>query len=405
MEPIKPTPTLTSKICIQHEPADGGDAASGTIGGLPFHLTEEILRCVSPLDSVRLATVCRSWAATISERLARPTPHLFALEVLHEHPRGAIFSVPVDDNEEDSPAPAMPAMGWHAECFELCGASSSGSLSFVNGSHVLLVNPVTGASGSVQISASISRTGPKLCTGAEAFFITEFHRGVSLWWWCSDEWSEQKLLLPQGFEIYHAIALSAYSGGVLYALEFSGLVYTMDTQAPLPWRLTRLRAPSILEQYSPIFGYRFIRNCHLLESEDEVMFVGPVFATKEPGCPKSICGFEVYRLDVHGARWVKVERLAGEQALFVSDQSSFALHASEVPGCMSNCIYFVGDVDECSFSTWGIYSMEERKVLFQSPVGGLPGKYKAARWFFPGVVMPLARQCTNLGQRRKINGL
>ena len=102
MEPIKPTPTLTSKICIQHEPADGGDAASGTIGGLPFHLTEEILRCVSPLDSVRLATVCRSWAATISERLATPTPHLFALEVLHEHPRGAIFSVPADDNEEDS---------------------------------------------------------------------------------------------------------------------------------------------------------------------------------------------------------------------------------------------------------------------------------------------------------------
>ncbi|KAM3207595.1 hypothetical protein ACQJBY_062690 [Aegilops geniculata] len=394
MEPIKPTPTLTSKICIQHEPADGGDAASGTIGDLPFHLTERILRCISPLESVRLATVCRSWAATISERLARPTPHLFALEVLHEHPRGAIFPVPVDDNEEGSPAPfipaRLPAMGRRVEYFELCGASSSGNLSFVNGSLVLLFNPVTGASRSVEISASIARTGPKFCTGAEAFFITEFRRGVSLWWWCADEWSERKLLLPEGFEIYHAIALSAYSNGVLYALEFSGLVYTMDTRAPLPWGLTRLRAPSILKQYSPIVGYPFIRNCHLLESEGEVMFVGPVFATKEPGCPKSIRGFEVYRLDVDGERWVKVERLAGERALFVSDQSSFAVNASETPGCRSNCIYFVGDLDESSFSTWGVYSMEERKVLFQRPVGGSPGKYKAARWFFPGVVMPLA---------------
>ncbi|XBI35515.1 hypothetical protein VPH35_121189 [Triticum aestivum] len=309
MEPIKPTPTLTSKICIQHEPADGGDA--------------RILRCISPLESVRLATVCRSWAATISERLATPTPHLFALEVLDDkHPRGAIFPVPVGDNEEDSQAPAiparLPAMGRHAECFELCGASSSGNLSFVNGSLVLLVNPVTGASRSVEISASICQTGPNLCTGTEAFFITEFHRGVSLWWWCAEEWSERKLLLPEGFKIYHAIALSAYSNGALYALEFSGLVYAMDTRLPLPWGLTRLSAPSILEH---------------------------------------------------------------------------------------NCIYFVGDLDESSFSTWGVYSMEERKVLFQRPVGGSPGKYKAARWFFPGVVMPLARQCTNLGHRTKINGL
>ncbi|XP_044428297.1 uncharacterized protein [Triticum aestivum] len=227
-----------------------------TIGGLPFHLTERILRCISPLESVRLATVCRSWAATISERLATPTPHLFALEVLDDkHPRGAIFPVPVGDNEEDSQAPAiparLPAMGRHAECFELCGASSSGNLSFVNGSLVLLVNPVTGASRSVEISASICQTGPNLCTGTEAFFITEFHRGVSLWWWCAEEWSERKLLLPEGFKIYHAIALSAYSNGALYALEFSGLVYAMDTRLPLPWGLTRLSAPSILEQYSP----------------------------------------------------------------------------------------------------------------------------------------------------------
>lgn len=98
----------------------------------------------------------------------------------------------------------------------------------------------------------------------------------------------------------------------------------------------------------------------------------------------------MYRLDVEGARWVKVERLAGDQALFVSEQSSFTVRASETPGCMSNCIYFVGEVHECCYVTWGVYSMEERKVLFQRPVGGSPGKYDAARWFLPGVMVPLA---------------
>jgi hypothetical protein len=134
------------------KPADGG-----TIGGLPIHLTERILGCISPLESVRFATVCKSWAEIISERLARPTPHLFALEVLDEGRRGAIFSLPIDDNGEDSPAPVVPARlpttVSDAKYFELCGVLPSGRISFAYKSSFVLVNPATGAVQGIQTYA------------------------------------------------------------------------------------------------------------------------------------------------------------------------------------------------------------------------------------------------------------
>lgn len=201
----------------------------------------------------------------------------------------------------------------------------------------------------------------------------------------------------------------AYSGGIFYAMEFFGFTNTVDTRSPQPWRLMRLRAPSILRQYSPIGRYRYLQNCHLLQSEGEIMFVGPVLAPDEPRCPNTIGGFEVYKLDLGGPRWVKVERLADDRALFVSEQSSFAVRASETPRCRANCIYFVSELDEHSYShnIWGVYSMEEQKVLFQRPIGGSQGKYKAARWFIPVVSASPACSvnCANSGKKRKIQML
>jgi hypothetical protein len=45
------------------------DAGSSTVrdaaAELPLHVTEKILCHISPLESARHATVCRSWAATV----------------------------------------------------------------------------------------------------------------------------------------------------------------------------------------------------------------------------------------------------------------------------------------------------------------------------------------------------
>ncbi|XBH97400.1 hypothetical protein VPH35_127068 [Triticum aestivum] len=412
MEPIKPTATLTGKIGDQHEPADG-DAASGTIGGLPFHLTEEILCRISLLEEVRSATVCKSWAATISERLARPSPHLLALEVplgptrstcsSSQRRRGAIFSLPID--QEESPAPVMPARlpaaFSHATGIELSGALPSGDFSFVEENRVVLVNPVTGTLQSIEMYGPRRRfeVEPQLraAAGANALFVTECLGSISLLWCEEERWFEEKLLRPEVFMGYGGFV--AYADGIFYAMDYNGFTYIVDRRGPLPWGLKKLGAPSILKQYSPI------PYAHLLVSEGEVIFVGLVLAPQEPGCPKSIGGFEVYTLDLKVTRWVKVERLANDRALFVSEQSSFAVHASETPGCRGNCIYFVRELDEHSdsHSTWGVYSMEEQKVLFQRPVGGSPGKYKAARWFIP--VVSASRARANSGKKRKFQML
>uniref|UniRef100_A0A453MWE0 F-box domain-containing protein n=1 Tax=Aegilops tauschii subsp. strangulata TaxID=200361 RepID=A0A453MWE0_AEGTS len=420
MEPIKRTATLSSNIRVQHEPADGGDAASGTIGAHPIHLIEKILGYFSPLDSVRLAVVCKSWAAAVSERLARPTPHLFALKLANVHSqspfrfmlppeeerrhRGAIYSLPV--NEEGSPSLVAPARLPSAVRdpkgmnFKLSGALPCGLLSFAVGNRVFLVNPLTGAFQSDMYAPFGTGAKVRTVAGANAIFDHDYSERNVLLSWCTEEWRQRKLLSQEFKNIY----LMAYADGVFYALEFRGCAYSVDTRVPPPWRLKKLRAPSILEQYTLIRG-RFLCYSHLLESEGSVLFVGPVLAPRQPTCRDTIGGFEVYRLDVEVSRWVKVERLAAERALFVSEQSSFTVRASEVPGCMSNCIYFVGEVDEYSYVTWGVYSMEERKVLFQRPVGGSWGRYAAARWFLPAVVIPFADARAHCTLRRKDKNL
>ncbi|KAF7093704.1 hypothetical protein CFC21_096097, partial [Triticum aestivum] len=357
-----------------------------------------------------------SWAATVSERLARPTPHLLALKVLlgptsstcstQQRRRGAIFSLLID--QEESPAPVMPArlpaaFSHATGDIELSGALPYGDFSFVEDNRVVLVNPVTGTLQSIEMYGPRRRfeVEPQLrvAAGANALFVTECFGSVSLLWCEEERWFEEKLLQPEVFRGCDAIRLADYAGGTLYAMDYNGFTYI------------RLRAPSILKQYSSIPGYTYLRdtNNHLLVSEGEVMFVGMVLAPQEPGCPKSVGGFEVYTLDVKVTRWVKVERLADDRALFVSEQSSLAVRASETPGCRANCIYFVSELDKHSYSNsiWGVYSMEEQKVLFQRPVGGSPGKYKAGRWFFPGVGASPARSgnCAKHGKKRKFQML
>ncbi|PNT76507.1 LOW QUALITY PROTEIN: hypothetical protein BRADI_1g48970v3 [Brachypodium distachyon] len=404
MEPTKPA----AKIAVQNSDGDAAD--------IPLHVTEKILCSISPLESARFLTVCKSWASTIFSRLAKPIPHLFALEAsaprAGEQPRrrGSIFSLPIDGSKELNPVmPAkLPVMPSHAYAshMRLSSALPSGCVSFDfpistllmaagrPSNHVALANPVTGAAQSVEVYRAASLFGfqPKVraATGAEAFFVSELRSDgeMSIFLvWRAEEWGPRIKLpmampsVPQQFSYCtNDIDLAAYADGVFYAMELLGFTFTVDTRAPPPMRIARLNARSILEKYTSIFGTGFLRSCHMLASEGEVLFVGPVLDTPIKPCKfvdkdAAIGGFTVFRLDVEGARWVKVERLAGDRSLFVSEQSSYSVCASETPGCRSNCIYFVTDLGgnhSNGSCNWGVYSMEEEKVLFQSSVGS-PG--------------------------------
>ncbi|KQK19547.1 hypothetical protein BRADI_1g48965v3 [Brachypodium distachyon] len=398
MAPTKPA----AKTAVKNSDGDAAD--------IPLHLTEKILCGISPLESARYLTVCKSWASTIFSRLAKPCPHLLALQGLGPQPgeaprrRGSIFSLPIDGSKELNPVmrAKLPIMKSHAHAnhMKLSGALPNGCVSFAfpnadaaqggrspaRSNRVGLVNPVTGAAQSVEVYRKERLFGfqPKVraAAGAEAFFVSEVssdsEKRIYLLWRPEgeQEWPA-RIRLPMASMRQHqfshstdAMDLVAYADGAFYAMEFLGFTFVVDTRAPPPMRMARLNTRSILEQYTAISGTGFLRSCHMLVSEGEVLFVGPVF-----------------RLDVEGERWVKVESLASDTALFVSEQSSFSVRASETPGCRSNCIYFLTELgDKYSNGTcnWGVYSMEEEKVLFQSSVGS-PGKYIAARWFLPRV--------------------
>ncbi|TVU32638.1 hypothetical protein EJB05_24379, partial [Eragrostis curvula] len=98
--------------------SSSGKVSEGPVD-LPLDITEKILCCISPLESARFATVCKSWAAAVSERLATPlVPHLFVTEAVPLRPddsdgdfhlRGYVLSVPLDRSARLTSPAIIPA--------------------------------------------------------------------------------------------------------------------------------------------------------------------------------------------------------------------------------------------------------------------------------------------------------
>jgi len=386
----------------------GEAGGGGAVADLPFHLTEKIIYSISPLASARLATVCKSWAAAVTERLARPVPHLFVYLPPDNKSdrRGVVVSVPIDSGSP--PAEVIPNRVRLADTNGLrcVGATPSGCLAFANwcwwDTGVLLVNPITGARQRLN--------GERLCRdpviasgGAADSFISIGTDKLVLWWRAAgggEEWSKWTVAAPAAARRTDGIMSVVNCNGRFYILDRDGQVSLIDATAPPPLLIENLPVVGLCEQFPTLATAT--ATGHLLESDGEVLFVRRVLASVEhtgvPFCHHeitdenlSIVGFEVYRLDVEGRRWTEVKKLAGDRALFVSPVSSFSVRSSETEGCRSNCIYFVDKKRYCSSclrddgNTWGMYSMEDREVLFRHTVTG-PGPCSSATWFLPRVV-------------------
>ncbi|KAG2657663.1 hypothetical protein PVAP13_1KG199600 [Panicum virgatum] len=386
----------------------GEAGGGGAVADLPFHLTEKIIYSISPLASARLATVCKSWAAAVTERLARPVPHLFVYLPPDNKSdrRGVVVSVPIDSG--GPPAEVIPNRVRLADTNGLrcVGATPSGCLAFANwcwwDTGVLLVNPITGARQRLD--------GERLCRdpviasgGAADSFISIGTDKLVLWWRAAgggEEWSKWTVAAPVAARRTDGIMSVVNCNGRFYILDRDGQVSLIDATAPPPLLIENLPVVGLCEQFPTLATAT--ATGHLLESDGEVLFVRRVLASVEhtgvPFCHHeitdenlSIVGFEVYRLDVEGRRWTEVKKLAGDRALFVSPVSSFSVRSSETEGCRSNCIYFVDKKRYCSSclrddgNTWGMYSMEDREVLFRHTVTG-PGPCSSATWFLPRVV-------------------
>lgn len=74
--------------------------------------------------------------------------------------------------------------------------------------------------------------------------------------------------------------------------------------------------------------------------------------------------FKVMRLDAGECSWTKVKSL-GDVALFLGDNASIAVRASDFYGCQSDCIYFNQDKDPMDmihhFGDFGIYEVGKKR--------------------------------------------
>ncbi|KAL6639373.1 hypothetical protein ACP70R_023103 [Stipagrostis hirtigluma subsp. patula] len=397
--------------------ADGaGSGKDGDVAGepveLPLHLVEEIVGRMSLVESARLATVCKSWAAAASARLPRRVPHLFVFlyNVSRESLRvkGLVVSVQPDGAVGRAwlpPSAATPACMRSADTKELqcIGATPSGRIAFGDywsrNGRLVVLNPVTGALQSISLTRL--RNQLVLVAGRSDAFLAIYYDKLVIWWRAGggDEWSQWTVLASrrQTSLIFAAVNCN----GCFYMLHLEGYLSMIDTTKPPPLRVERLPVVSLLEvdpSDPPLPGCPPSEKVHLLESDGEVLLVRQLVAYKEVPAVfcdhrefPSIVGFEVFRLELKDRCWTKVKTLGGDRALFVSRRSSFMMHTSEMAGCMSNCIYFVGRERYCfkcridGGMSWGVYSMEDQHILFEHVVTD-PGRCMESLWFLPSVV-------------------
>ncbi|KAK3156562.1 hypothetical protein QOZ80_2AG0108830 [Eleusine coracana subsp. coracana] len=400
---------------VATSPATSADADKATsIVELPLHLTEKILCHVSPLESARHATVCKSWAATVSARLAKPVPALFVCTPPDNKSdrRGFVGSVSLDAGP-DACSPASTATAIRSGVrssdtngLQCIGATPSGLVAFAGswwGRNVILVNPITGLLHNIDdIAYPHPHLDPRHClvltAGGDSLFAVDEGYKLTIWRRQADggeeAWSSRAVTAT--WATWHAttnhILYAVNCNGCFYLLHADGCLSKVDTTSSSspqqPLRVEKLRVESLRHKLGALFSIK--DDSRLLESDGEVLFVRQLLLDDSRTFTLPVFGFEVYRLDVKEQRWRKVDRLPHDRALFVSAGSSFAVRASEVEGCRSNCIYFVGKKRYCysgedSETSWGMYSMEHRRILFEHRVTE-PGRSADVLWFLPRLV-------------------
>lgn len=141
----------------------------------------------------------------------------------------------------------------------------------------------------------------------------------------------------------------SYSEDVIYC---KGLCYAVDKQGGVVICDFRHDAPrvSFIETQNQLIGDMQ----YLVNSGDELLLVTRhldlefnfehdqsylIYRTKR---------FEVSRLVWSGPYWERVKNLY-DQMLFIGENSSLSLSASDFTGCMGNCIYFTDDYSETNY--------------------------------------------------------
>ncbi|XP_050212371.1 F-box protein SKIP23-like [Mercurialis annua] len=133
-----------------------------------------------------------------------------------------------------------------------------------------------------------------------------------------------------------------YYNGMFYAVNKTGQIAVCDVSGESP-RVSIIETPRQIGgdmQYLVSSGDELLLVTRFLDVEYE--FDHP---DMEPHLFYRTTRFDVLRLDLNGPRWLSMRSL-GDKALFIGENSSLSLSASDFPGCMANCIYYTNDYSD-----------------------------------------------------------
>ncbi|GFS31902.1 hypothetical protein Acr_00g0019870 [Actinidia rufa] len=132
-----------------------------------------------------------------------------------------------------------------------------------------------------------------------------------------------------------------YCNGLFYAVNKLGEIAVCDIHGPSP-RVSIICTPPQIGgdmQYVVSSSEELLLVSRYLDFEFVDYQFDNVYKTTE---------FRVYRLDLNGPKWERVMRL-GDQMLFLGENASLALSATDFPGCKGNCIYYTDDYSESNY--------------------------------------------------------
>lgn len=143
-----------------------------------------------------------------------------------------------------------------------------------------------------------------------------------------------------------------------YVVDKEGALFVCDIECDDPKLKVAMVTPTMYEEET---NQIYLVECcgELLQVKREVRYDSPVYFTT---------GFRVFKLDFVDLKWVQVKDLFG-QVLFVGDNSSISLPASDLPGCEKNCIFFTDDnyywyelsPKDTNYDT-GVFSLENGSI-------------------------------------------
>ncbi|KAF5188897.1 hypothetical protein FRX31_021518 [Thalictrum thalictroides] len=169
-----------------------------------------------------------------------------------------------------------------------------------------------------------------------------------------------------------------YSGYQFYAMTTDGSIWAYDLSSSIP-NVSKV-APCIdqTERIGDCLRY------YLVESLGELLGVKRNWSSKDS--PYTL-NFQVFRLDQNMFKWIETKSLSG-RSLFVGNNTSMSIMASDFPRCKPNCIYFTHEgrnhepFEEHSHDM-GVYNLEDGSIEPHYLMESIKLNYPAPMWIEP----------------------